>query len=122
MPHEKKRPDCRLRHYRRYWGLSQEELAPLLGFKSHQHVSRLEKAERTPTMESALACQVLFDVAPAAMFPHAYDAVEDWAAREILKRHEALSDTTSPKELRKRQLYDLAMERAGKDPSPATLV
>jgi hypothetical protein len=53
------------------------------------------------------------------MFPHTYDRVEERVIREIYKRHEALADTTSPTELRKRELYGLALERATTTPSNA---
>jgi len=83
-----------------------------MGFQSAAHVSRLENGKRAPTVESALACQVLFGIPPAAMFPHAYEAVEERVIRDVYERHSALGDTTSPSEMRKRELYSLALQRA----------
>src|SRR2546423_608870 len=68
---------CYLRTHRRVWGLTQRELASLMGFESAAHVSRIENGKRAPTVESALACQVLFGIPPSTMFPHAYEEVAD---------------------------------------------
>ncbi len=108
---------CYLRTHRRVWGLTQQELAALLGFQSAAHVSRIENGKRAPTVESALACQVIFGIPPSAMFPHAYDLVEERVIRDVYRRHLALSDTTSPSALRKRELFSLALQRAVSSPS-----
>ena len=112
MTHTERPPRCYLRTHRRVWGLTQRELASLMGFVSAAHVSRLENGKRAPTVGSALACQVLFGIPPAAMFPHAYEAVEERVIRDVYERHLALADTTSPSEIRKRELYSLALQRA----------
>jgi len=109
-------PLCYLRTHRRVWGLTQKELARFLGFRSREHMSRIENSKCTPTVESAFACQVLFGIPPAAMFPHLYDRVEERVVRDAYERSEALADTTSPKGLRKHQLFSLALERASKPP------
>ena len=108
---------CYLRTHRRVWGLTQPELASLMGFKTAAHLSRIENGKRTPTVESALACQVLFGIPPAAMFPHAYEAVEERVIREVYERHLALADTTRASELRKRELFSLALQRAISSPT-----
>ena len=88
-----------------------------MGFKSREHMSRIENGKRAPTMESALACQVIFGIPTSAMFPHAYDLVEERVVRDIYQRHFALSDTTKPSELRKRELFELALDRAISSPN-----
>src|SRR5713101_7245594 len=105
MTHTERTVLCYLRTHRRVWGLTQRELASLLGFESAAHVSRIENGKRAPTVESALACQVIFGIPPSAMFPHAYDVVEERVVREVYRRHSALTDTTSPSEQRKRELF-----------------
>ncbi len=117
MSHAERRVLCYLRTHRRVWGLTQRELASLLGFQSAAHISRIENGKRAPTVESALACQVLFGIPPAAMFPHAYEAVEERVIRDVYERHLALAETTSPSELRKRELFSLALQRAISSPS-----
>ena len=108
---------CYLRTHRRVWGLTQQELAALLGFESAAHVSRIENGKRAPTIESAFACQAIFGIAPSEMFPHAYDLVEERVVRDIYQRHLALSDTTKPSELRKRELFELVLDRAVSSPN-----
>ena len=53
-----------LRKYRRRAGLTQDELAFLLGCKSGAKVSRYERFARTPNLQTALAYEVVFG-APA---------------------------------------------------------
>ena len=118
MTHTERTVRCYLRTHRRVWGLSQRELAPLLGFKSQSQVSRIEHSKCAPTVESALACQVLFGIPPATMFPHLFDQVEERVIRDVYEGHEALSDTTSPSELRKRELFSLTLDRASKPNDP----
>lgn len=103
---------CYLRTHRRVWGLTQQELASLMGFKSTTHLSRVEHGKRAPTVESALACQVIFGILPSAMFPHVYTRVEDRIMRNIYELHLALENTTSLSGLRKRELCEMALQRA----------
>ena len=112
-------PLCYLRTHRRVWGLTQKELARLMGFKSPTHMSRIENSKCTPTMEGAFACQVLFGIPPTEMFPHAFTLVEERVARDVYERHEALTDTTSLKGLRKRELFSLVLERVSR-PNPSS--
>ena len=120
MTHTERNVLCYLRTHRRVWGLTQRELAPLMGFASRTHVSRIENGKGAPTVESALACQVLFGIPPSAMFPHAYEAVEERVIRDVYERHLALADTSKPSELRKRELFSLALQRAISSPNLTT--
>lgn len=112
MTHAKRKVLCYLRTHRRVWGLTQRELASLMGFKNATHVSRIENSKRAPTVESALACQVIFGIPPSAMFPHVYALVEEKVMRNIYRLHLALKNTTSLSGLRKRELFSLALKRA----------
>jgi len=112
MTHTERTVLCYLRTHRRIWGLTQQELASLMGFESAAHLSRIENGKRAPTAESALACQVLFGIPPSEMFPHAYDLVEERIIRDVYRLHLALENTTNPLELRKRELFSLTLERA----------
>ena len=103
---------CYLRTHRRVWGLTQPELASLMGFKCASHVSRIENGKCAPTVESALACQVIFGIPPRAMFPHTHALVEEKVMRNIYQQHLALSNTTNLSGLRKRELFSLALKRA----------
>ena len=65
----KKKLDCYLRSYRRRWGLTQDELAKLLGCKTGAVISRLERDGRQPSLETAYALEVIFGTAPIELFP-----------------------------------------------------
>ena len=103
---------CYLRTHRRIWGLTVTELATLIGFRSASHMSRIEHGKRTPMIEVAFACQVIFGIPPSQMFPHVYTLVEDRIMWNISELHSALEKTTSLSGLRKRQLCELALKRA----------
>jgi transcriptional regulator with XRE-family HTH domain len=101
-----------LRTYRRNWGLTQEELAELIGTVSAKQISHFENGKRDFGIEVALACQVIFGIPPSAMFPHAYTLVEEEVMRNMKRLDLALLNTTSPIGLRKRELYSMALQRA----------
>ena len=109
---------CYLRTHRRVWGLTVKELAALIGLKSASHMSRIEHGKRSPKVEVALACQVIFGIPPSVMFPPVYTRVEDRVMWNIYQLHLALEKTTSLSGLRKRELCELALRRATGKPSP----
>lgn len=118
MKKEKTNVLCYLRTHRRVWGLTVKELAALIGLRSASHTSRLEYGKRTPKLEVAFACQVIFGIPPSEMFPHVHSLVEDRVMWNICQLHSALEKTTSVSGLRKRQLCELALERATGKPKP----
>src|SRR5262249_54020367 len=58
-----------LRPLRRRWGLTQDELAFLIGVKSRSVISRLEGAEREPSLRAVLICAIVFNATPIEVFP-----------------------------------------------------
>lgn len=70
-----------LRTHRKRSGLSQEDVAFLLGLKSGQIISRYERLDRVPSLETAFACQVLFDTLPHELYPGLYAKVESITRR-----------------------------------------
>lgn len=107
-----KRVRCYLRTHRRAWGLTQSELASLLGLSSGTQVSRIEKSKRAPGLATALACQVIFGISPAELFPHAYAEVEERTIRQIYLLHQNLEKRSTSAELRKWELCEGALKRA----------
>ena len=105
-------PLTRLRTYRRSWGLTQRELAGLLGGRSPTHIARIEAGKRPPSIEIALACQIIFGIPPEIMFPRLYTEIEEREMQGIYRFHEGLLQTTSPLGVRKRTLLERAMKRA----------
>lgn len=102
---------CYLRTHRRIWGLTQRELAEIIGIVSSVQVSRYENGKRAPRIEIALACQAIFGVAPSIMFPDTYALVEEEVMRNMAQMDLALQNTTNPSDLRKRELFSLALGR-----------
>jgi transcriptional regulator with XRE-family HTH domain len=65
-----------LRTYRRRAGFTQDEIAYLLGGKSGTKTSRYERFRRTPSLETALAYELLFGVPVRKLFAGVYQKVE----------------------------------------------
>lgn len=82
-----------LRTYRKRFGLTQREAALLVGMETGQIVSRHESKVRTPSLKTAVAYSVVFEVPLRALFPEIYHEVEHLvliraqALRARLERH-----------------------------------
>lgn len=107
-----KRLECYLHTHRRQWGLTEEELAFLLGSKSASVVSRLERRERDPSLRAAFACHFIFGVAPDELFPKLYAEVEDAVMRRAIELHERLQGNPSKTTRAKLDLLEDALNRA----------
>jgi len=77
-----KRLDNYLRTYRRQAGLTQTEVAFLLGWKNSAQISRYEKRRRLPPIDTALACEAIFGVPISELFA----GVRDSSTHEVSKR------------------------------------
>jgi DNA-binding XRE family transcriptional regulator len=66
-----------LRTHRKKCGLTQDEMAFLLGCQSGTKISRFEHLARQPNLETALACQVVFGILAHEMFPGVLAEVEN---------------------------------------------
>lgn len=64
-----------MRVLRRRMGLSQRELAYILGYDSDSHISRIENGSRNPTLAEVLAIELVFGVPAVAVFPDIRHAV-----------------------------------------------
>lgn len=64
-----------LRMHRRKAGLTQAELAYLIGCPDDA-VSRLERGYRRPNLRTALACELVFRTSLRELFPGMYEEVE----------------------------------------------
>jgi transcriptional regulator with XRE-family HTH domain len=71
-----------LRTYRKKAGLSQREVAFLLGCEDGAQISRYEKRRRLPPLETALACEAIFGVPIAELFA----GVRQGVCKDIEKR------------------------------------
>ena len=55
----------------------------VLGLESGQAVSRYERLDRSPNLETVFGCQVLFDVLPHELYPGLYQKVENLTRQRI---------------------------------------
>jgi transcriptional regulator with XRE-family HTH domain len=76
-----------LKTYRKRAGLSQDEVAFLVGKSGGAKVSRYERARRLPSLETALAYRALFDLSLKELFPGVYNTV----SRNMRKRARLLA-------------------------------
>src|SRR5665213_265160 len=79
-----RRPHIRL--LRRRAGLTQDDLATLLGYRSHSQISRFESGRRLPATDELLMLEVIFAVAPGGVFPH----LRDRATKTLVARIDKL--------------------------------
>jgi DNA-binding XRE family transcriptional regulator len=86
---------CRLRALRRKSGLSQIELAQLLGFVSDVPVSRHERSETVPNLMTALGYEVIFRLPISELFPGLYRSVEAVIEERLAILEEDLQQSTA---------------------------
>jgi transcriptional regulator with XRE-family HTH domain len=84
-----------LRVYRKRLGLSQNEVAFLLGWRNASQPSRYEHFSRIPTLRTALALAVIFQVSVSDLFSGEYQKVENAVCRQA-QRLETRLTTDSP--------------------------
>jgi transcriptional regulator with XRE-family HTH domain len=77
IPEQSKKPLANyLRTHRRRTGLTQQELARVLGYGTHGAVSRHERLESVPSLLVALRYQVLYRVPVSEIFAGLTETVE----------------------------------------------
>ena len=92
-----------LRSNRKRLVLSQGEVAFLLGRETSAEVSRYENFERVPSLETALAYEVIFGMPLNEIFGGVYQRAE----REVAKRAQILASRTNGKrDPAKRKMLD----------------
>ena len=74
-----------LKTFRKRTGISQDDLALLLGAKSGAKVSRYERWSRRPALETALAYEVIFRVPVKELFAGLYQKVEKRVTKRVQK-------------------------------------
>jgi transcriptional regulator with XRE-family HTH domain len=87
--------DCYLKPHRRRVGLTQDELAALLGFKNGGVVSRLERVVRHPTLETAYAFEIILGKPSSELFPSLHTRVRQDVVARIRVRYEELQGNSS---------------------------
>lgn len=83
-----------LRTFRKRAGLTQTEMASLVGLHTAENVSRYEHLTRRPSLDTTFAFQLIFGVPAQDLFPGLYREVEQGVrarAQRILRQHESIS-------------------------------
>ena len=83
-----------VRRLRKRAGLSQNELAYLLGARGEAKVSRYERFARRPSLNTAFGCEAVFGVAASEIFAGMYGEVN----RQVHRRAKRLLKRLSSKE------------------------
>ena len=107
-----RRPLNYLRSYRLRWGLSQGELAILLGCKTAGVISRIEKKLRPPTLKVMIGCFVLFGTPVAEIFPDISGSVEANVMERVWELYEKIQGDPSKKTKAKIEFLEKSIERA----------
>jgi DNA-binding XRE family transcriptional regulator len=107
-----RRPINYLRSYRLRWGLSQVELATLLGWDRPEVISRIEKKQRPPSLRLAIACFILFRTQVDELFPDIFTAIDATVMSRVQEMYETVQGDPSRKTKKKIDLFENAIERA----------
>src|SRR5216684_1950394 len=75
--------DNYLRTYRKRAGLSQDEIAYLLGACDGTKIGRYERFKRTPNLQTALACVAIYGVPVRELFAGVYEQAQRTVARRV---------------------------------------
>jgi len=102
------RLDNYLRAHRRRAGLTQDEVAFLLGSASGTKVSRYEQGRRRPPLETAFAYEIIFGAPSRELFAGIYERIERTARR----RARLLADRLGKAAMSRVNAHKLAALRA----------
>jgi transcriptional regulator with XRE-family HTH domain len=107
-----RKPINYLRSYRLRWGLSQGELATLLGWRGAEVVSRIEKKQRPPSLKLVIACFILFGTPAAELFPDISASIEIDVMARVQEMYETIQGDRSRKTKIKIKLFEAAIKRS----------
>jgi transcriptional regulator with XRE-family HTH domain len=93
-----------LRSNRKRLSLSQNEVAFLLGTRSGAKVSLYEGFDRVPSLETALALEVIYQRSASELFGGLYQKVE----KEVMARAKILSYRTNQEDSKRHMLTNIA--------------
>lgn len=66
-----------LRHLRRSAGLTQDDVARILGVGGRSYIAMLESGDRTPHVRDAVLLSMLFGTKEPELFPHLYSTTKE---------------------------------------------
>jgi transcriptional regulator with XRE-family HTH domain len=100
-----------IRVNRRRWGLTQGELALLVGLSGAAAISRIERARQVPTAQAVIGCTLVFGIPSPDLLPTFHRDVEDTIAAAAETLITALSDCTDQRSERVRSLLNEVLAR-----------
>lgn len=83
-----------LRLHRKRSGLSQRQVAQLLGYPDDAQVSRHESSRTIPLLVSAFGYQIIFRVSMRSLFPGLYEEVREAVEERLLELETGLHGQT----------------------------
>jgi hypothetical protein len=108
----KRSPISYLRSYRLRWGLSQVDLAYLLGWKTDKVIVGLEKKRTSPSARVVIGCYVIFGTRAAELFPGMFQGIEVEVMARVWELYERIQGDPSKKTKATIELLEDAIERA----------
>jgi transcriptional regulator with XRE-family HTH domain len=100
-----------VRAHRRRWGLTQTELAALLGVESSTTISRIERSVRRPTAPNVVAYSVLFDVPASELFASLHGQIKESVSAAAKRLYDELEQKGDSQSLRKREFLEEVLVR-----------
>jgi len=101
-----------VRTHRKRHALSPDDLAHLIRQDAASAISQYENGRRVPTLEVALALQVVFGMAPREMFPDFFAHIEEEVMCRGAKLYERLDGLSDRRSVARRELLDAMASRA----------
>jgi transcriptional regulator with XRE-family HTH domain len=106
-----------LRTYRKRSGLSQDEVAFLLGCRTGTKISRYERSARRPNLETLFAYEVMFGAPARELFAGVYQKVERTTqTRAQLLTRKLSRATPTPMATRKLHILEAITSGSGTEP------
>jgi transcriptional regulator with XRE-family HTH domain len=105
-----------IRINRRLWGLTQEELATLVGLSGAAAVSRIEQAKQAPSAQALIGYCIVFGLSAADLLPNFHRDIEETVAMGARILISEFSERTDKRSQRIRLLLeDLLMRLTRSD-------
>jgi transcriptional regulator with XRE-family HTH domain len=112
----------RLRYHRKKAGLSQNELAQIVGSVGHRQVAKHENFRSSPSIIAAIGYEVALKVSIAELFPGLYETIEQGIERRLSEMERRLEQSVPKGRRRDEAAQQLVWmrERRRESGSPTT--
>lgn len=85
----------RLRYHRKNSGLTQRDLAEILGFVGARQIAKHEVVQAVPSIIAAIGYQVIFCTSIAELFPGMYETIRDGVEQRLVEFEQRLHQSTA---------------------------